>query len=81
MAVGVAVLARARGTSYDAVADVVGVKRTTLIKAVGRAIDAAPQAVRDSAESVLPERDSGRRGRRDAGIARLSEAVLNAYEP
>ena len=77
--VGLAVLARARGASYDAVADVVDVRRNTIVKAVGRAVEAAPPEVRAGAGSLLPKRGSRPRGRRDIEVVRQCERLLDAY--
>lgn len=77
--VGLAVLARARGASYDAVADLVGVRRNTLVKSVGRAVKSAPPEVGERARSLLPQRGSRPRGRRDVEIVRLCNTILDGY--
>ena len=75
--VGLAVLARACGVSFDAIADIAGVRRNTLIKAVGRAYDAAPAIVR--AQLLAPKRGTRPRGRPDADLVRLCAAILDGY--
>jgi len=65
--------------SFDAIADIAGVRRNTLIKAVGRAYDAAPAIVRVRAQLLSPKRGTRPRGRPDADLVRLCAAILDGY--